>query len=110
MHGLPTLPFVRSASLKDAPELVARSMRATLGLSAEARRNMSSWTEALRHLIAKAEDAGVLVMVSSVVGSNSHRRLDVAEFRGFALSDNVAPLAFSEWWRQQGSADVHLGA
>lgn len=94
MHGLPSLPFVGSASLKDAPEVVARSVRVTLGLSAEARRHMASWTEALRHLIAKAEDAGVLVMVSSVVGSNSHRRLDVAEFRGFALADNVAPLVF----------------
>jgi Zn-dependent peptidase ImmA (M78 family) len=48
----------------------------------------------LRQLIAVSEDAGVMVMVSSVVGSNSHRTLDVDEFRGFALADDLAPLVF----------------
>ena len=94
MHGLSALPFVGSASLQEAPEVVAQRLRETLGLSTEARRQMPTWTDALRQLIAKAEDAGVMVMVSSVVGSNSHRRLDVGEFRGFALADDLAPLIF----------------
>jgi Zn-dependent peptidase ImmA (M78 family) len=94
MHGLPPLPFVGSASLREAPEVVAQRLRKTLDLSTEARRQMPSRTDALRHLIAKAEDAGVMVMVSSVVGSNSHRKLDVAEFRGFALADDLAPMVF----------------
>jgi len=94
MHGLPTLPFVGSASLQDASEGVAQRLRETLSLSTEARRQMPTWTDALRQLIAKAEDAGVMVMVSSVVGSNSHRKLDVGEFRGFALADSLAPLVF----------------
>ena len=94
MHGLPTLPFVASASMQEAPEAVAQRLRETLGLSPEARRQMPTWTDALRQLIAKSEDAGVMVMVSSVVGSNSHRKLDVGEFRGFALADSLAPLVF----------------
>lgn len=94
MHGLPALPFVGSASVQEAPETVAQRLRDTLGLSAEARRQLPTWTEALRQLIAQAEDAGVMVMVSSVVGSNSHRKLDVGEFRGFALADSMAPLIF----------------
>jgi len=94
MHGLPALPFVGSANVREAPEAVAQRLRATLGLSVEARHRLPTWTEALRQLIAKAEEAGVLVMVSSVVGSNSHRKLDVGEFRGFALADELAPLIF----------------
>lgn len=94
MHGLPVLPFVGSASLQEPPETVAQRVRETLGLSVEARRQLPTWTDALRQLIAKVEDAGVLVMVSSVVGSNSHRKLEVAEFRGFALADDLAPLIF----------------
>lgn len=94
MHGLPALPFVGSASLHEAPEAVAQRLRDAVDLSTEARRQLPTWTDALRQLIAKAEGAGVMVMVSSVVGSNSRRKLDVGEFRGFALADGLAPLVF----------------
>ena len=94
VHGLPALPFVSSASVHDAPEVVAQNQRETLGMTTEARRQLPTWTDALRQLISKAEDAGVMVMASSVVGSNSHRKLDVGEFRGFALADDLAPLVF----------------
>lgn len=94
MHGLPALPFVGSASVQDAPEAVAQRLREVLGLSAEARRQSPTWADALRQLIDRADAAGVMVMVSSVVGSNSHRKLDVGEFRGFALADGLAPLIF----------------
>jgi len=94
LHGLAALPFVGSAGLHEAPQAVARRLREKLALSADARRESLTWADALRQMIACAEDAGVLVMASSVVGSNSHRKLDVGELRGFALADDLAPLVF----------------
>lgn len=94
VHGLPPLDFVSSATVEDQPEQVAEEMRYILGLSVAERRTLSTWTDALRQLISKAEDAGILVMASSIVGSNSRRKLDAAEFRGFALVDDRAPLVF----------------
>lgn len=94
LHRLPTLSFVGSATSQEAPETVAEQLRDALGLSIAGRRKLATWTDALRQLITKADDAGVLVMISSIVGSNSYRKLDPAEFRGFALADPLAPLIF----------------
>ena len=94
VHGLSRLEFVGSAQVNEAPQAVAERMRAALMLSTEERRQLPTWTDALRQLIAKAEEAGVMVMASGIVGSNSHRKLDVGEFRGFALADDLAPLVF----------------
>ena len=94
VHGLSRLAFVGSAQVNEAPQAVAERMRAALMLSTEERRQLPTWTDALRQLIAKAEEAGVMVMASGIVGSNSHRKLDVGEFRGFALADDLAPLVF----------------
>ncbi|MBF0244826.1 MAG: ImmA/IrrE family metallo-endopeptidase [Planctomycetes bacterium] len=94
MTVLPVLDFIGSVTTKDAPETVAEAMREKLHFSPAERQQLPSWTEALRRFITKTEEAGVLVMASSIVGSNSHRKLDVGEFRGFALADPLAPLVF----------------
>ncbi|MBI4909979.1 MAG: ImmA/IrrE family metallo-endopeptidase [Acidobacteria bacterium] len=72
----------------------AREIRASVGFPLEQQTQADTWTEALRNFIQAVEDAGVLVMVSGVVGSSSHRKLDPEEFRGFALADRFAPLIF----------------
>jgi Zn-dependent peptidase ImmA (M78 family)/transcriptional regulator with XRE-family HTH domain len=93
-EGRPPLPFVGSAKLESSIEGTAATMRAALRFDLDERRQMPTWTEALRRFIGQADGLGVLVMVSGVVGSNNSRKLDPQEFRGFALSDPVAPLIF----------------
>ncbi len=90
----PEIRFVNSATLETPVETVAAWMREELNFQVADRRQCSTWTDALRLFIRQVDDAGVLVMVSGVVRSNNHRRLDPAEFRGFALSDSLAPLVF----------------
>ncbi len=92
--GEPSLDFVGSARLTDSVVTTAERIRAALGFSVEQRGQLPTWTEALRRLIEQADALGVLVMVSGVVGSNTRRKLDSEEFRGFALSDPIAPLVF----------------
>lgn len=94
VQGLPPLPFIRSARREQPASEVAAAIRETLALFAADRQAARTWEDALRQLIRAAEDVGILIMVTSVVGSNNHRTLDVGEFRGFVLADNLAPLIF----------------
>ncbi len=94
LYGAQSLAFVGSATMEDEVADIAAGIARTIGFDVEERRQLSNWSEALRRLIAQIEEAGVLVMVSGVVGSNTHRALRVEEFRGFALADALAPLIF----------------
>lgn len=92
--GLDELEFVGSASTGDPADQVADRIREMLGFEPGERRQFPSWEAALRQLISRIEGVGVLVMVSGIVGANTHRRLRPEEFRGFALADPQAPLVF----------------
>ena len=92
--GEDPLPFVGSAKLGNDVEAVAARIRGALDLDLKERRTLPTWTQALQHFIEKSDALGVLVMVSCVVKNIAHRRLDPGEFRGFTLSDDLAPLIF----------------
>jgi Zn-dependent peptidase ImmA (M78 family) len=92
--GGEALPFVGKLSVRHGVVEAASVIRGELGLDLSLRRGLATWEAALRQLIQLADDAGILVMVSGVVGSNNTRKLDVEEFRGFALSGPLAPLVF----------------
>lgn len=92
--GAQELDFVGSASIQDSPQAIAAKMRDLLQFNLQDRRHFSTVDETIRYFVSQCEAAGILVMISGIVGSNTHRRLDPHEFRGFALSDSFAPLIF----------------
>lgn len=94
VSGMAPLAFAGSVTADTDPVTAAAQMRTALGFDLDARRDCSSWSEALRLFIEQTDRAGVLVMVSGVVLNNTHRHLDPDEFRGFALADALAPLVF----------------
>ena len=90
--GLRELEWIGSLGTSTPPTEAARKI--TRGLSFSVGHRGANWAEAFTNLRKRAEDVGVLVMVSGVVGSNNYRKLDPREFRGFALADTFAPLVF----------------
>ena len=94
LNGEEPLPLVASATLDSPTADIADEMRDLLEWTAEARAGIRKWSDALTSLREKAETAGVLVMISGMVGSNTRRTLDPQEFRGFALSDPYAAVVF----------------
>ena len=92
--GEPPLEFVGSLNTSVEVSTAGALMRDALEFDLEQHRRASTWSDALRQFINQADALGVLVMVSGVVGSNTSRKLDSEEFRGFVLSDPLAPLVF----------------
>jgi len=88
------LSFVATITLSTEIVEAATRIRQALGLEDGWARRQSTWQDALNIFRENIEQAGILVVASSVVGNNNHRKLDVNEFRGFVLNDNYAPLIF----------------
>jgi Zn-dependent peptidase ImmA (M78 family) len=84
--------FVGSMSLDTDVVDAAAAMRTALHFELDERR--AAFGQAPAKLAEAAEENGVLVMVNGVVGSNTRRKLDPSEFRGFALVDRDAPVVF----------------
>jgi len=88
------LEFVGSARLTDDPAAAGREMRRVIGFEDGWAAQVLTWTEAVGELRRAIEGLGVLAVINGIVGNNTHRRLNVEEFRGFALCDEYAPLIF----------------
>ena len=92
-EGIEELPFVGRFSPADNEEKVAADIRQVIDV-AGARQRALNWEGFMRELTRNAEGVGIIVMRSGVVGNNNWRPLDRLEFRGFSISDHIAPLVF----------------
>ncbi len=90
----PAMPFVGSFRVGHDPNTVAEDMRRQLGINDELRTESTTWQQFFVSFVQRTEQLGVLVMRSGVVRHNPTRTLEVEEFRGFAISDELAPLVF----------------
>lgn len=88
------LKFIGEFSVDSNVSDVAVDIRRTLKITPELRGSISSWTEYLSTLVRNAEEAGILVMRSSVVGNSTNRQLSTKEVQGFAIADPVVPMVF----------------
>lgn len=88
------LGFVGAAHLTEDPAAVGREMRRLTGLEDGWANSVRTWQEAVGALRQAMEALGIMTVINGIVGNNTRRKLDVGEFRGFALGDEAAPLVF----------------
>jgi Zn-dependent peptidase ImmA (M78 family) len=94
LHDAERLDFIGSATLRTPVIELAGRIRAKLGFGTNWAALHSTWEDALRAMKLAIEELRVLVFVNGIVGNNTSRALDSEEFRGFVLTDSVAPLIF----------------
>jgi len=93
-NGNEPVPYVGSATRRDDPAAAAKRVWELLDIDPSAGPLAPSWGAAFSLLTDRIESSGTLVMVSGVVGADTHRALRPEEFRGFTLADDLAPVVF----------------
>lgn len=93
-HGLEPVELVGSVRPFSPIAETGARLRALLRFEAAERQSLGTLDDVYRLLSGRLDDAGILVMKNGIVGTNTHRPLSPHEFRGFALSDDYAPLVF----------------
>ena len=84
------LAFVGCMEMADGVSATQSSIRSTIGVSLGDFRNQPSPERAFTLLRSGVESAGVFVLLMSNLGSY-HTSIDLEAYRGFTLSDDIAP-------------------
>jgi Zn-dependent peptidase ImmA (M78 family) len=93
--GAEPLPFIGmfEGSVNKLHEVV-KEIRKILDVPIDWYNKHPDYNSAFNFLKSRIEDVGVLVMKNGIVINNTHRPLDIREFRAFLLFDELAPLIF----------------
>ena len=92
--GLEPLSFVGRYNEDNSPMEIAIDIRHELELSEDFFMREKSSDSCFNYLRKRISESGVLVMKNTIVGSNTHRKLDIKEFRAFTIINDYAPLIF----------------
>ncbi|VUX55326.1 Helix-turn-helix domain protein [uncultured Woeseiaceae bacterium] len=84
------LPFIGSMSMDDGQATVLASIRETIPLELDDFRAAANPDDAFKLLRTAVENIGIYVVLAGNLGSY-HTAIDLRTFRGFALSDRIAP-------------------
>lgn len=88
------VPFVGAYSQETDIKNFANGIREILNLTVDWFKNSNDTDDSFKKIRSAISGSGVIVMMSGIVGNNTHRALDVYEFRAFTLIDEYAPLIF----------------
>lgn len=94
MEGHAPLALVGALKGHENPIHAAQAIRELLELALDWFTDCKTNADSFRYLRNLISDLGVLVMMSGIVGNNTHRPLNISEFRAFAVVDDYAPLIF----------------
>lgn len=87
------LPFVGKFKITNNYNIIAKDIREVLHLPVNWSQFLFDKEAALKYLIKKTEDVGIYVAINGVLG-NSNKSLNPDEFKGFVLSNKLAPYIF----------------
>jgi len=84
------LEFIGKHTIDQGVARIVETIRETIDISLDEYRDQLSHKEAFKILRQKTEAAGIFVLLKGNLGSH-HSNIAVTAFRGFALSDGIAP-------------------
>lgn len=93
-NGADELSFVGKYNEEVNRDVIVDDIRKVLHLNEDWFTQTGSSAGSFKCLRGKCENAGILVMMSGIVGQNTRRKLSISEFRAFTLIDEYVPLIF----------------
>lgn len=93
-EGYSELDIIGSVNQNMSTKDIATKIRKDLGLKLGWFSNQVDAWDSFKYLRSLLEKVGIVTMLNGVVGQNTHRILNIEEFRAFTLLDKYAPLIF----------------
>lgn len=93
-ESYPPLKFIGSLKAESSLEIFAQKVRDLLGISLSWYKSARTAADSFNLIRTSISNTGTIVMMSGIVGNNTHRALNIKEFRAFSIVDEYAPLIF----------------